>query len=144
MPTTPDIAGFTDAMQRLRSQFGEDVVFLGEASVTFPDGTPIDPENGWPYDPTIRPIASGQASATVKCDIFFRSLPRGGGAGEASQGPAGIRDDTLLMLIADISDRDSIDMAQEFVARGDRFKIEAKKADGIGGIQRYLVYGKQK
>jgi hypothetical protein len=51
---------------------------------------------------------------------------------------------THLLLIADIAAASAIAPAVEFDVRGARHKIEAQKPDGIGALQRYLVWGRQK
>lgn len=137
---SPDLAGFADAQRRLRDGFGEQITFLQDAVVTFPPNTVFDPESGEPMDPTIVPTASAQASAAVKCDVYFRAISRGGTGKEEIQTPAGIFPSSHLMLIADITDRATCEPCNECIVRGDRMKIETQKPDGIGAVQRWLVY----
>lgn len=140
MSLDPDISGFAAAQTELRDQFGEDIVFLQETEVTFPPGTPVDPETGKPYDPAIEPTASGQASAVVKCNVAFRS------ANESVEfGALGITEATRIMLICDLDDRDVIEPANEFICREERYAISAQRPDGLGPtLQRWLVYGRRK
>lgn len=141
---TPDLAGFVDAQQRLRDAFGEQITFLAEPSVTFPPGTPTDPETGKPYDPVIAATGSAQASAAVKCDVVFRAVNRAGVTGGETFEAIGITDATHIMLIADISARTTIESCVDFDCRGERFKITAQKPDGVGGVQRWLIYGRRR
>jgi len=48
------------------------------------------------------------------------------------------------MLIADIDDRATIEPCGEFVCRDEAFAIVAQKPDGIGGVQRWLVFGRRR
>lgn len=138
----PDMSGFEDAQVRLREQFGEPVVFLFEPVVTWPDDTPIDPETGDPYDPAVRPEASGQASATVDCTIAFKAINRAGVTGGESEGALGIVPSTHIMAICGSAAASAVDGAREMIARGEHFLVTSQKPDGIGGLQRFLTYGK--
>lgn len=143
-PPTPDLAGFAEAQDRLRAQQGEDVVFLQRAEVTFAPGVPLDPQTGRPYDPMVEPVASGQASATVRCGVAFRALSRSGqGAGEAAAGPIGFMETDHVMLNAPLAAASAIAGAVDFVLRGGRYQITAQKVDGIGGVTRRLIYGRR-
>lgn len=133
-------AGFAAAQRRLRAQFGEDVVFYApQTGVVYPPGTPIDPQTGTPYDPTIEPDEAVDQSVTVKCDVSFTAA-----GPDAEYSAAGITERTHVMLIADIDDRPAIEPAVEFQCRGDMYAITSQKPDGIGGLQRYLVWGRRK
>lgn len=143
MAVTPDLAGFTEAQRRGRELFGEDVVFLEAAEVTFAPDVPLDPETGEPFDPTVRPSASAQASAVVNCNVAFKAINRAGIGGDVTGGALGEMERTHVMLIADIDDRATIEGAREFEVRGDRFLISSAKPDGIAGVQRMLVYGRR-
>lgn len=142
MPPQADLAGFAAAQSRLRNEFAEEVTFMYPAQFAYPAGTPIDPETDEPYDPTVEPIAASAASAVVRCNVAFYSSQRGGQ--EAQDTAAGLFEQTHLMLIADVAAASAIAPAIEFDVRGARHKIEAQKPDGIGALQRYLVWGRQK
>jgi hypothetical protein len=133
---TPDLAGFADAQQRLRLLFGEVVVFLGEVTVEFPDGTALD-MNGNPYDPTIEPTASAQASASARCSVAAKPTVAFGSEEQPSQ--AGIIETGHLTLIADIADRALIEDKSHAIVRERRWLIGSIKPDGIAGIQRLVI-----
>lgn len=61
----PDLDGFREASITLRAAMGREVVFLTPTETVWPEGTPLDPQTGEPYDPVIQPLASGWASAAV-------------------------------------------------------------------------------
>lgn len=137
---TPDHAGFRDAQRRLREHFGEPVEFLTPAVRTYPEGTALDPETGEPYDPTVRPITTSDGSATVSCTVAFRTT-RPDGAADFDA--IGVVEEAHVMLIADIDDRGACEPADRFIVRAERYRIVAQKPDGVGGVQRWLVYGRR-
>jgi hypothetical protein len=133
-----DIAGFADAQQRLRGQFGEDAVFLQPPTFGYPAGTPIDPDTDRPYDPVIVPTASAQASAAVTVNVVFA------GRGEAEEAVAvGFAERTRVMLIADIADRPLCEGAVSVLLRGGAYHVTAMRADGISAAQRWLTYARR-
>jgi hypothetical protein len=137
MPSA-DVAGFADAQQRLRSQFGETAVFLKPPTFTYPGGTPIDPDTGRPYDPVIVPTASAQASAAVQVSVVFA------GQGDAEEAVAvGFAERTRVMLIADIADRPRCEGAASVLLRESTYHITSMRADGIGALQRWLTYARR-
>lgn len=144
MADTPDIAGFVDAHQRLRAELGETVTFLEPLEVSFPPGTPIDPETGEPYDPVItasaRATASG-AQTDVRCSVSFKPLS----GQEVIGGAGGFRDRTHVMVIAGIEYREQIEACGEFLLRGERYSITAQKPDDAFGdvADRWLVFGRR-
>lgn len=144
MSLAPDLDGFTDAQRRLRGAFGEEIVFLFPEEVTWPPDTAIDPETGRPYDPVIEPSGSTQPTATVKCNVVFKAINRAGISGEAEATAVGWLEAGNMMLIADITDRATIDGAVRFQARDELWDIHSTLEDGIGGVQRYLVFGRKR
>lgn len=134
----PDLAGFRDAMERKRQAFAEPIVLIGPVEGTWPDGTPLDPETGQPYDPTIEPVASGQASAVIDAEFVWSSTQ------DPEDSPAFGRIDTAHpMLIAASAAASAVEGKSHFEARGDRFQITATHFDGITGIERLLIYGEK-
>jgi hypothetical protein len=140
----PDIAGFADAQRRLHVGFAEPVTFFFDPEVTFPTGTPLDPETGEPYDPAIRPTASGTVSREVPCEVAFKAINRAGVTGNEQDSAVGVMASTHVMLICAIEAASAASGAREFETRGDRFLITSQKPDGVGGLQRYLTYGRLK
>lgn len=138
-----DITGFGDAQRRLRARFGEPCVFLQPPVMTYPGGTPIDPDTGAPYDPVIMPTASAQASAMVNCNVSFVAMGRTSEDADR-EGAAGFADRTRVMLIANLEDRELCEGAVTVVLRDDwRMQITSMKADGIGELQRWLIYARR-
>lgn len=135
----PDIAGYADAQHALRERFGERVDFLFEASVTFPPGTAIDPETGEPYDPTIEPTSSAQATASALCTVATRPSK----LEPVQPGPVGFLETDEVMVATDLTASASIEGAREMVVRDLRYLIEGMKPDGIAGEQRFLTWGKR-
>ena len=129
-------------MERKRAAMGEEVLFLGEPVVTFPPGTPLDPETGKPFDPVITPTASARASATATCEVAYRTIGRG--SLQLESDALGWEDRSDVMLIAGSGTGSKIVGMTEFVVRGDTFEIRAKKFDGVTGIDRYLIWGAKK
>jgi hypothetical protein len=137
---TADLPGLTDAQRRLRGMFGVVVTFWDEPTADYPPGTPLDPDTGTPYDPTIKPVLASAATASALCTVAFRSTSED----QEEMDAIGLADRTHVQLIADIDDRPLIENAVEFDLRGDRYKVEARKPDGIGGDQRWLTWGRKK
>lgn len=139
----PDLEGFAEAMDRKRILLGEDVIFLSDAVVSFPPGTPLDPESGVPLDPLVEATASAQASAGVRASVYFRAVTRGGGGGsDSADTPAGRGEHTHVMLILPPAGASAASGCGEFVLRGERYLIDSQKLDApVRGADRWLVYG---
>lgn len=141
MPSA-DLAGFADAQRRLRQQFGETCVFLQPPILTYPGGTPIDPDTAMPYDPVTQPTASAQASAAVNCNVVFVAMGRTSEDADR-EGAAGFADRTRIMLIADLADRALCEGAVTVLLREHAYQVTSEKADGIGALQRWLTYARR-
>lgn len=153
MPT-PDLEGFADAQARLRAGFGEPVPFFAPTGTTYPPGTPVDPESGEPYDPTVLPTASGFASAAVNCNIVSRpmGLSRRGIDTDVNTTAIGNLEEGQVVLIVGYDDYHDdelaidLDDATEFVVHNERYLISQRDDDqlGDGPPMRVLVWGDQK
>lgn len=138
----PSLAAFGEAQDRKRALTGSDVTFLWPPVVTFAPGTPTSPETGLPYDPTATPTASSQASASVRCGVFFKAVNRGGAANAEVASPMGLAERTRIFLTVAAADAGTITGASEFIVHDTRFKIDVAKHDEIVlGYRRVLVYG---
>lgn len=137
-----NLAGFADAQERLRQQFGETVVFLQPPVFTYPGGTPIDPDTGRPYDPVIVPTSSAQASAVVNCDVAYEAY-RAGRDRDSDVGAIGFVDRAHIMLIADLTASAACAGAESVRLRGATYKITAMKPDGVGALQRWLTFARK-
>lgn len=138
MTVAPDLAGFRDAQQRKRQHFAEDVAFLGEVTMEFPDGTNIDPETGRPYDPVVEPTGSAQQTAVVPCEVAFN--PTRGDPAEPTE--LGWVEHTDVLLICDVGYASATSGAKDVEVRGERYKVVAMKPDGLTGNDRLLTWGK--
>lgn len=143
-PIVADLAGFAAAQRRLRANFGEPITFLGPPVSTWPPDTPLDPETNLPYDPVLAATTTTNEQSVVNCDVVYKAVNRAGIGGASETSALGWIETGNMMLIADISDRALIDGKASFIARGEHWDIHATVADGIGGIQRYLIYGRKR
>lgn len=132
----PDLAGFRAARERKRSAFSEPVVLLGPIVATWPPGVPLDPDTGTPFDPTIAPLGSAMASATINVEWVWRSS-----SDPEDTGAAGRFDKEHPMLIAASAAASAVDGMTYFAGRGARYQIQSVHFDGITGIDRVLIYG---
>lgn len=139
-PPTPDLAGFRQAQGRLRSQFGETVVFIGPGSVTFPPGTTVDPDTGRPYDPTIEPTAQVPDERLASATVAFRTAVGEGGDATA----IGWVQDSTVMLSSDLTASAAAADAVDVEIRGRRYKITEMRPDGIGGLHRWVTWAKER
>lgn len=136
----PDLAGFRDAQDRLRDHFGSIVTMLGDVQVSFPPGTRLDPQTGRPYDPTVEPSSSAQATSVVKANVAYRPM-----AGDPSE-PAAIGwvDTAEVMLNLASAAASAASGANAFLIRDERYQVVANHFDGIGDApDRYLIFGRK-
>lgn len=167
MSDSPDLAGFVDAQKRLRSKLGRSVTFFTPLTPIYPSSVgsgKIDPETHLPYDPVIQPAgfrvpasggaasgfvpagsqASGYASASATCSVVYHPLDTSEIRRPPVAGtPFGNRDKANKDLIADPSDLAVFERATWFLLDGEGYRIELIKPDGIGGLQRYVIYGEE-
>lgn len=136
---TPDIAGYADAQAVLRQRFGERVDFEFEATMTFPAGTPLDPETQRPYDPTVEPSASAQATASAWCTVAQKPSQ----TDPSVDGPVGFVESDKVMVAMDLTSSAAVEGAERMVVRGERYLIDGMKPDGISMRQRFLAFGKR-
>lgn len=139
----PDFAGFADAQVRLRANFGREVVFFTPLPTTWPPGTPLDPESGRPFDPTIRPIASGMASAAVNCSIIDRPLglsQRGTKDQRQAQTAIGDMADKNKVAIISVEDAPRASGAVKASYLDEDFRVTDFRRDALGPVERYLAY----
>lgn len=139
---TPDLAGYREAQERLRSVLGEPIVLLQAATRSYDPGVALDPETGEPYDPLIEPQESAQASAQVQGRIAFRGVP--GSPDAASMDSAlGWMEDTDVAVITGSAAASAASGAVSMVIRDERYEIRTARFDGIVGTDRYLIFGEK-
>lgn len=136
----PDLAGFREAQLTLIAKLGADVPFFSPVAPSYPPGTPIDPESGQPFDPSIAALASGFTSAAVRCGVAIR--------------PVGVQKDNMLsalgimeegkglLLVPQLAyENANLDGATQCEVHGERWTIEQRDLDGIGTeTHRYVLH----
>lgn len=145
MVVDPNLEGFREAQVTLRQKFGEDVPFFTPSETEYPEGTPLDPESGLPYDPTILPLASGFASAVVRASVVFRPIQ--GTRDSTRTTPIGdIEEGSVVVMVSpqDFEEED-LDEATEMEIHGERYRIKQTEYDqlGDGPPHRVIVHGEE-
>lgn len=133
----PNLTGFRDAMARKRAAFAETVTFWRPDAHAWPPGTPIDPETNLPYDPVLAAEATERVSVDVPANIAIR------GQEDAAVNAAGWFDNTHALAIVNLASRGEVQDATHFVARGVEYQVVVRRADGVAGEDRYLLYGRK-
>jgi hypothetical protein len=118
---TPDLSGFIERQDFLRSAFGVDVTLRTPAAPTWDPAEPIDPETGRPYDPFAVPTSGeGFTEETVTALVID---PLGVGEDETVVGPAGRASTDVMILSFGIEDRAAVQAATEAIVRESRYRI---------------------
>lgn len=138
--SAPDFAGFEDAQVRLRAQFGRTVEFFAPLPTTYPPGTKLDPERGRPYDPTIRPLASGFSSAAISCNVVDRPVVSRTLGPQREQTALGSMPDADKIAIVAVADAPLASGATQARYLGESFKVLDFRHDALGPVERYLAF----
>lgn len=133
----PDFAGFKEAQERLRELAGVDATFLIAAAPTWPDGTPLDPETGRPYDPFLEPV-DPQADAEIVVRASFVSKPLLSEDPAAS--PIGAQDRGGATLIVTPEDYAAVKGAYRVRVGSETWELQEWRNDIVGGMERWLAY----
>lgn len=145
MVVDPDLPGFREAQVLLRQKFGEDVPFFTPTETKYPSGTPLDPESGLPYDPTVLPEASGFASASVRASVVFRPIQGLGDSAKTT--PIGDIEEGRVVVMVSPEDFEEEDLedATELEVHGERYRIKQTEYDqlGDGPAHRVIVHGEE-
>ncbi len=151
MTVTPDLAGFLASRQVLYDNFGLDVAFLIPIAPGYLPSVPMNPF-GEPLDPWAQPASGaiegvGYSSAFVTCTLVTRPY---GGRGQVrdqeAETPVGIVADQMLGLNRRVADfarvgpGGSVGEATRCAFWGQTFEIRQWRPDGVGGLERYVVY----
>jgi hypothetical protein len=140
-PVIPDIAGFADAQDRLRQQFGQNITFKVPQAKTWPAGTAIDPESGEPYDPTVVPTSGANPTlVTKKVNVIFKPLIPGR-ADDVERVPLGVKQTKGAALLASPADYPDIQGAVSFELNGREYRVSDQVPDGLTTVQRYVIFG---
>lgn len=137
----PDIAGFAEAQHRLRQELGIDVTFGIPVAPVWPDGTPLDPETGRPYDPTVDPASGGGTTAVTKrVALVFRPIRVNVEDPLDGDVRSGLRRDESIALAIDTADYLDVRNATE-VAVGDIDYKVTEIIEDPGPDDRYIAFG---
>lgn len=139
MSEAPDLAGFADAQHRLRTLFGEPIVFIWPPELTWPPGTELDEETGLPYDPTIQPATTDPDNRLALGDVATRPF----NTDDVEFVAPGVVEREHVMLSMDLPYASAASGASNFTVRGNQYKLSSSRPDGVGGEQRYLVFGRR-
>jgi hypothetical protein len=137
----PDLAGFAEAQRRLRSRFGRVVTFYKPTDALYDPGVPIDQQTGQPFDPTIKPASGGAlASASAVASVVYQPL-QGTSRDRTLSDQLGRHSKLNKDLILDIGQRGIASGAVRFEIDGETWAIVDTKLDGVGALQRVVVFG---
>lgn len=142
MEESPNIAGFSDAQARLRDKLGLDVRLLTPVTAAYASGTVLDPTTGQPYDPRIKPTASGFSSAMVRASVISEVLSV---EDDTETNAAGIFSSKSVVLDIAVGDWPLASAATEFEVFEQRYVIRDTQPDGFAQITtRRLIFGERK
>lgn len=148
MPTLagdPDLTGFQEAQRRLREKLGRVVMFYTPTPTVWPalPTASFDPETGVPYDPTIKPLASGYVVASARASTIFAPLKTVRRDDEQADA-LGVRSRLNKDLILDIADAWVASAAVMYELDGEFWQIVNVKTDGLGSATRLIVFGEDR
>lgn len=140
--SSPNVAGFNDAMLRLHTLFDTPVVFhipADQGSITYPDDTAIDDETGLPMDPLVEPISGGgESDVVVDAGVVHRP---GTTSDESSVASAGLMESVTMVLLLLPDAKALVEGATYVSVYEERQKITEWRPDGaFGALDRWLVY----
>lgn len=123
----PNIAGFKEAQSRLRNLLGTTAIFHVPGPVVYPPGTPVDPQTGRPYDPTIKPTSEPITDKPHKVAVVV-ARPSGRG-GEVEVSWAGLRYGDSALLEMDDAVAADVQAATTVTIKGMNYKISQLRPD---------------
>jgi hypothetical protein len=133
----PDIAGFEDAQERLRTEFGVDAVFFIPGDPAWAPGTPVDPETGKPYDPFLEPDVPGvDQQITVRCSFVHRALAEN----DPAATPLGAADLGAAALIVPLARYQEIKKATRVTIGEVVWDVQMFRYDLALTIPRWIAY----
>lgn len=136
----PDLDGFIAAQQRLRTTMGRDAIFRIPVTPSWPAGTPLDPQTGRPYDPTVEPESGGGFTTIVKrVALVFRPIRVNVEDPLGDDERGGMRSAESMAM--GIAEEDFIDVqgATQVTIQGRDFKITSMERDP-GPDARYIAF----
>lgn len=140
--TSPDLAGFRDAMARHREELGGIIPFLSYTEGSYPPNTAIDPETQRPFDPTVQPVGSGVASAGVQANVFTSPFTRDD---DQEWNAVGWFEEGNIVLDISVADSAATADATEVEWMGERYEISDRDVRGVGATaHRVLVFARKR
>lgn len=114
-------------------------MFLRPPELTWPPGTPIDPDTGRPYDPTIGPATDEADAHEVMCDILTQPLARD----DVTWTALGATEVDHAIFIASSGAAPQASGATVVVARDEDYLVTTQKFDGVAGVQHFLTIARK-
>jgi hypothetical protein len=143
----PNIAGWTEAQDRLRRKLGTTVYFLIPPTLTvedYPPGTSLDPETGFPFDPTVEHTSGEQAQRIeVVAAVVHRPIDTDV-RDAALDMPIGLVPSSNAALIISLEDRPRVESATEVEIWGERYRITEWRRDGLTAQNRWIVFTQER
>jgi hypothetical protein len=132
-------------MDRLRTNFGQDVAFKVPVAKVWPAGTQLDPETSEPFDPAVEPLSGGGFTDVVKhVGVITKPISPAHEGSDTRFASGGAFSDMDAVLDMAAADKVDVENATEVVLYGDRFDIVEIKPGSLGGgtgpVDRYVVY----
>jgi hypothetical protein len=145
MSVTPNVAGYKDAMDRLRSALGQDVTFKVPEAVTWPAGVELDPETGQPYDHTVEPESGGGfTEVVVHVGVVNQTFRTANPKDEVPDAAGGIERTGLVVLNCSLADYPTVEPATEFTLNGIDYRVTDREATGLTSVDRWMIFGEAK
>jgi hypothetical protein len=133
----PDPEALADAMLRLRDQLGVDAVFVIPGEQAWPEGTPLDPETGRPFDPFLEPETTTDAQEiTLRCSFVHRPLAQA----DPQTSPIGAMDTGSAALIVAQADYPQVADARRARVGEEVWDIQLWRHDTALRVGRWIAY----
>jgi hypothetical protein len=143
----PNVAGWMEAQDRLRTLLGTTVYFLIPPTLTaedYPPGTSLDPETGFPFDPTVEIVSQEEAERIeVVASVVHRPIDTDV-RDAALDMPVGLVPSSNAALIISLADRERTEGATEVEIWGERYRITEWRRDGLTVQNRWIVFTQER
>lgn len=131
--STPDLAGFADAQERLRQQYGVDATFIFPGDMTYAPDVQLNPRTGKPYDPFATPdTVTAEREEVVRCSVVTKALGGRAEAGRVTETPIGSMSDAGMALMFNLDDYARVDDAPLCEVYGETWKVTQLRRDELG------------
>lgn len=139
----PNWSGFADAQVRLRANFNRDVEFFVFTEPVYASGVVLDPETSRPYDPSVRPTASGVITEIIGCNLVDRpmGLSQSGVEDQRRAGtPLGSMAEYTKVAIISVDEVGIASAATAARYLGVDYRVTDFRLDALGPVERYLAF----